>query len=106
MMEPVTEEIYQMLIDNMHITYVPDESTERRIKNEASSGIAYIRKYCDPEADFGPGSRFGQMLCDYVLRAEAGARETFAVDFAGEITAAHLEHEVEQYAGVTGYAET
>ena len=27
------------------------------------------------------------MLCDYVLRAESGALETFTADFAGDITA-------------------
>lgn len=105
-MENVTEEIYQMVLDSLHITYAPDSSTERRIKNEASSGISYIRKYCGPGADFVPGSSSGQMLCDYVLRAEAGALETFAGDFAGDITAAHIEHEVEHYAGAMGYAET
>lgn len=105
-MDNVTEEVYQMILDNLHITYCPDSSTEQRIRNETSSGIAYIRKYCDPDADFTPGSRFGQMLCDYVLRAESGALETFAVDFAGDITAARIEHEAEAYAGAMGYVET
>lgn len=105
-MGTVTEEVYQMILDNLHITYSLDSSAEQRIRNETSSGIAYIRKYCDPGADFAPGSRFGQMLCDYVLRAESGALETFAVDFAGDITAARIEHEAEIYAEVMGYVET
>lgn len=105
-MESVTDEVYQMLLDNLHITYSLDSSTEQRIRNEAASGIAYIRRYCDPGADFSPGSRFGQMLCDYVLRAESGALETFAVDFAGDITAARIEHEAEAYAEAMGYVET
>lgn len=105
-MEGVTEEVYRMLLDNLHITYTPDSATEQRIRNEAASGIAYIRRYCDPGADFSPGSRFGQMLCDYVLRAESGALETFAGDFAGDITAARIEHEAEVYAEAMGYAET
>lgn len=105
-MEQVTDEIFRMLLDNLHITCELDRSAEQRIRNEASSGIAYIRKYCDPGADFAPGSRFGQMLCDYVLRAESGASETFAMDFAGDITAARIEHEAEAYAEAMGYAET
>lgn len=103
-MEEVTDKIYEMILDNLHITYNPDESTKRRIKNETSAGIAYIKKYCSPGADFSPGTRFGQMLCDYVLRAEAGAAETFAVDFAEEIIAARAEYEAEQYAEAMGYA--
>lgn len=101
---PVTDEIYKMLIDNLHITYAPDESTAARLRNEAAAGIAYIKKYCDPAADFGPGTKFGQLLCDYVLRAESGAMETFARDFAGEITAARIESDVAGYAEAMGYA--
>lgn len=103
-MKEVTGKIYKMILDNLHITYTPDESTERRIKNEISAGIAYIKKYCNPCADFSPGTRFGQMLCDYVLRAESGAVETFAVDFAEDITAARAEYEAERYAEAMGYA--
>lgn len=101
---PVTDEIYQMLMDNLHITYTPDESTAARLRNEAATGIAYIKKYCDPAADFTPGTKFGQLLCDYVLRAESGALETFARDFAGEITAARIESDVAGYAEAMGYA--
>lgn len=101
---PVKDEIYQMIIDNLHITYTPDESTAARLRNEAAAGIAYIKKYCDPVADFAPGTKFGQLLCDYVLRAESGALETFARDFAGEITAARIESDVAGYAEAMGYA--
>lgn len=101
---PVTDETYQMLVDNLHITYTPDESTAARLRSEAAAGIAYIKKYCDPAADFSPGTRFGQLLCDYVLRAESGALETFARDFAGEITAARIESDVAGYAEAMGYA--
>ncbi len=105
-MGEVTDKIYKMIIDNLHITYTPDSSTEKRLKNEIGAGIAYIKKYCSPCADFSPGTRFGQMLCDYVLRAESGALETFAEDFAEEITSERAEYEVEQYAEAMGYAET
>lgn len=103
-MEEITGKIYEMVLDNLHNTFTPDESTERRLKNEVSAGIAYLKKYCDPGADFSPGTRFGQLLCDYVLRAESGAAETFAVDFAEEITAARAEYEAERYAEAMGYA--
>lgn len=100
---PVTESIYKMILDNLHITYEPDDSTKNRLENEIAAGMAYIRNYCSPDADFSPGTRFGQMLCDYVLRAEAGALETFAQDFAEDITAAGIETEVEGYAEAMGY---
>lgn len=103
-MEPVKDEVYKMILDNLHATHEVDESSERRIKNEISSGIAYIKKYCNPRADFAPGTQFGQMLFEYVLRAESGAAETFASDFSEEITAARMEHDVKEYAEAMGYA--
>lgn len=105
-MEIISDEIYQMVVDNLHITYTPDISTESRIRNEISSGIAYIRKYCNPGADCMPGTESGQMLCDYVLRAESGALETFAQDFAGEITAGRIDFDTKTYAEAMGYAQT
>lgn len=101
----VKNDVYQMLLDNLHITYEPDGSTKRRIMNEAASGIAYIRKYCNPDADCIPGTLEGQLLCEYVLRAEAGALDTFSKDFAGEITACSIEYEAAKYAEAMGYAE-
>ncbi len=103
-MKTVQDEVYKMIFDNLHITYKVDESTENRLKNEISSGIAYIKKYCNPRADFSPGTQFGQMLCEYVLRAESGELETFADDFSEEITAASIEHEADDYAEAMGYA--
>lgn len=104
-MADVSEEIYQMILDNLHITYTPDNSTVNRIRNEIAAGIIYIQRYCDPDADCGPGTRYGQLLYEYVLRAEAGASETFAQDFAEEITASNIEYETEKYAEAMGYVE-
>ncbi len=95
-----------MILDNLHITYTPDDSTDKRLRNEIASGIAYLRKYCSPDADCRPGTSFGQLLCEYVLRAEAGALDTFAQDFAEEITAANIENEASRYAEAMGYAQT
>lgn len=103
-MEEIADEIYKMILDNLHVTYKPDNFTESRLKNEISAGIAYIKQYCNPDADFSPGTRFGQLLCDYVLRAESGAAETFAMDFAEDITAARMEYEAKRYAEALGYA--
>lgn len=103
-MEQVTDEIYNMILNNLHITYSPDESTEERLMNEIASGIAYIKKYCNPDADFSPGTEYSQMLCDYVLRAESGATETFATDYAGDITADRIKTDVDKYAEAMGYA--
>lgn len=105
-METISEEIYQMILDNLHITYTPDSSTVSRLENEITSGIAYIQKYCDPDAGCSPGTISGQLLCEYVLRAEAGALETFPQDFAEEITALGLETRVSGYAEAMGYAQT
>ncbi|MDD7391200.1 MAG: hypothetical protein PUG60_16390 [Lachnospiraceae bacterium] len=99
----VTDEIYSMILDNLHITYTPDESTSRRIRNETAAGIAYIRKYCSPDADCRPGTEYGQMLCDYVLRAESGALETFAGDYARDITSGRIKADVDEYAEAMGY---
>lgn len=103
-MPNVSDEIFKMILDNLHITYTTDEDTEIRLRNEISAGIAYIQKYCNPSADCSPGTIFGQMLCDYVLRAESGDLETFADDFAEDITAAKIESDTKQYAEAMGYA--
>lgn len=105
-MTDISGEIYQMVLDNLHITYTPDDSTVKRLKNETASGIAYIQKYCSPDADCSPGTVYGQLLCEYVLRAEAGALETFPQDFAEEITALGIESQVSGYAEAMGYAQT
>ena len=102
----IDDGILQMVIDNLHITYTLDESTQRRLQNEIGAGIEYIKKYCDPNADFGCGTESGSLLCDYVLRAEAGAADTFAEDFAVEITGARIKSDVDAYAEAMGYAET
>ena len=99
----VTKDIYKMLLDCLHITYTPDKATESRIYHEAAAGIAYIRKYCDPEAACEKESLEGQLLCDYVLRAEAGDVQSFAKDFANEITAAKAEYDARKYAEAMGY---
>lgn len=99
----MTDEIYEMILHNLHITYTPDADTRKRLENEIEAGIEYIRKYCDPGADCKPGTRYGQMLCDYVLRAESGDLETFSADFAEDITAAKVEFDVEKYAEAMGY---
>lgn len=104
-MGEISEEIYQMILDNLHITYTPDASTVNRLKNEIASGIAYIKKYCNPDADCSPGTQFGQLLNEYVLRAEAGARDTFSEDFSEEITASNVEYEISKYAEAMGYAQ-
>lgn len=104
-MQNVADDVYQMILDNLHITYIPDDSTERRLNNEILSGIAYIKKYCDPSADCMPGTTSGQLLCDYVLRAESGDVETFATDFSDEITGSKIATDVKKYAEAMGYAE-
>lgn len=102
-MAAIQDDVYQMILNNLHITYTPDESTVKRLENEIASGIAYIHKYCSPDADCSPGTVYGQLLCEYVLRAEAGALDTFQQDFAEEITALGIESQVSGYAEAMGY---
>lgn len=99
-------DILQMLKDNLHITYELDDSTERRLWNEAGDGIAYIRKYISPDASCEPGTEYAGLLCEYVLRAESGALDTFAVDFAKDIVAGRIITDVDIYARSRGYDET
>ena len=101
----VSDDIIQMLKDYLHITYTLDESTQRRLENQAANGIAYIRRYCNAAATCEPGTDYAAMLCEYVLRAESGALETFGVDFDKDIREAKMLTEVDRYAEVMGYAE-
>lgn len=100
----MTETIFKMICDNLHITYTLDESTTARLTNEINAGIAYIKRYCNFGASCEPGTLSGQLLCEYVLRAESGALETFAEDFRKEILEARTAVEVEEYAEAMGYA--
>ncbi len=100
----MTETIFKMICDNLHITYTLDESTTARLTNEINAGIAYIKRYCNSGASCEPGTLSGQLLCEYVLRAESGALETFDEDFRKEILEARTAVEVEEYAEAMGYA--
>jgi len=101
----VSDSIIRMVEDNLHITYEPDESTLRRIENETESGIRFIQRFCDPSATCEPGTKFAAMLTEYVLRAEAGALETFEQDYARDIRVGRIETEVADFAEALGYAE-
>lgn len=101
----VSGEIYDMLLECLHITYTPDVATRHRIYHEAAAGIQYIRMYCDPEAPCTPETLSGQLLCDYVLRTEAGDVQSFASDFAQEITAIKAEYDARIYAEAMGYVQ-
>ena len=105
-MNGISEEIYQMLIRALHITYEPDTDTIQRITDEAKAGIEEIQKYGDPDATCIPGTISGRLLCEYVMRAEAGAAETFRTDFAQDILEMHQFADVRRYAEAIGYAET
>ncbi len=99
----MTESIYQMLLDFLHVLQEPDESTVRRITSEGNAGIALIRKYGDPDASCEPGTESGALLCEYVLRAESGAAMTFIQDFAQEVLSLRVETDVREYAEAMGY---
>jgi len=99
----LTEAIYQMILQFLHLTHSLDDASVSRITNEINAGIAYIRRYGDPDATCEPGTESGALLCEYVLRAEAGALSTFAVDFASEILQMKAVSDASKYAAAMGY---
>ena len=101
----ITQTVYNMLLRALHVTYTPDEDTEQRIRAEGEAGKRIINRYADPDADCEPGTRCGQLLCDYVMRAEAGATETFLQDFAQDIVEIKSEYDAMKYAEARGYTE-
>jgi len=101
----ITETVYSMLLRALHVTYTPDDDTEQRIRAEGAAGKDVLNRYADPEADCEPGTRCGQLLCDYVMRAEAGATETFLTDFAQDIVEIKAEYDIRRYAAAKGYTE-
>lgn len=101
----ISFKILQMVTDFLHVTQTPDESTRRRLENEIADGIAYIRDVCDPGATCEPGTEYADLLKEYVLRAESGARDTFAADFSGELLSGNLRKTVGDYAAAMGYGD-
>ena len=101
----MTETIYQMIIEFLHMNHTLDEASVRRIRAETAAGIEYIRRYGDPDAACEPGTESGALLCEYVLRAEAGALSTFATDFAAEIIQLKAITDAGAYAGAMGYGD-
>lgn len=99
------ETTYENLLDFLHVTQTPDESTARRIHNEAEAGLEYLKRYFDPDATYEPGTRGYTLLCEYVLRAESGAVSTFETDFASDLVGGRVENDVKAYAEAMGYAE-
>lgn len=99
----VTQSIFDMILHNLHFTFEPDLATRSRVENEIRDGIAYLRNYCDSDANFEPGGNYAALLKEYVLRAESGAVNTFSADFAKEIRAGRVQFDVEGYAEAMQY---
>ena len=99
----ISDAVYNMLLRKLHVTYTPDEDTAQRIQNEGSAGLQLIRNLCDPDTDCAPGTRCGELLAEYVMRAEAGAAETFLKDFAQDIIELRTEYDVKTYAEAMDY---
>ncbi|MBQ9328938.1 MAG: hypothetical protein IJ225_10480 [Solobacterium sp.] len=90
--------ILEMVKDSLHMSFDLDDSSARRLNNEIGQGIAYIQRYGDPSASCLPGTVTGQLLCEYVLRAESGAVETFYTDFRNDILSLKAESDARAYA--------
>ena len=101
----VSQTIYDMILHELHITFTPDESTRARLQHEIADGMAWIREYCDPDANFEPGGKFAALLKEYVLRAESGAVSTFADDFAKDVRSHRIAFDVEGYAEAMEYGD-
>jgi len=98
------DKILQMVKDNLHITYELDDSSARRLNDEIADGMAYIRRVSDPEASFDHGESGARLLCEYVLRAESGALESFKRDYAPELLSGQIGSSVDAYAEAMDYA--
>lgn len=105
-MEEIKQSIYEMILDDLHITFTPDPATERRLKEKIRDGIAYLKANCDPDPDCEPGGRHAALLKEFVLRADSGAASTFGVDFAKEIRQHRVAFDVDGYAEAMNYADT
>lgn len=99
----MTSRIRTMLYDFLHYTQEPDESSASRIEAEGESGMKLLRSLCSPNLTFTPGSESGQLLCEYVLRCEAGAAAAFQEDFKSDIIRLQSIYLVEGYAEAMGY---
>ena len=97
--------IIEMVKDHLHITHELDDSSRRRLSNTIADGIALIRRRCDPAATCEPGTPYADLLKEYVLYAESGAREIFEKDFSKELTASQIETDVMNYAAAMGYSD-
>lgn len=102
----MTPEILNMVLQFLHVTYDLDHASSARIQNEIDAGMEYLKRYFNSGATFEPGTLSGQYLCEYVLRAESGALETFSADFAQDIAQGRIKVEVDEYAEAKGYVET
>ncbi len=104
-MDEISQELYQMILDDLHITFTPDVPTEHRLKQKILDGIAYLRENCDPNPDCAPGGKHAALLKEFVLRADSGAGSTFAGDFAKEIRQHRVAFDVDGYAEAMQYGD-
>lgn len=101
----VADNVYNGILNFLHVTQTPDTATAARITNEIEEGLEYLERYFDPDATYDPGTRGYALLCEYVLRAESGARDTFETDFRSDIIGGRIETDTARYAEAMGYAE-
>ena len=104
-MDEISQTIYQMILDDLHITFTPDPATERRLKEKIRDGLAYLKENCAPNPDCEPGGRHAALLKEFVLRADSGAASTFGADFAKEIRQHRVAFDVDGYAEAMQYGD-
>lgn len=97
---PVSSTIREMIYDALHLTTMPDASSVRRIDNEITDGIGFVKKYVDGTATCEPGTDYAALLTSYVLYAEAGALDQFRENYASDILSGRLLTEADSFAEV------
>ena len=85
--------------------YEADEDTTSRLTTEIGASIDYLRTYADPTTDFEQGSRMRELLCERVMRAEAGEVESFDKDFKDDVRSISINLQTAEYAAEMGYGD-
>jgi len=99
----VPENVFNMVKRFLQINHQLSESDRQELEDKIASGMAYLHEIADPDATFSPGTVSGQLLCEYVLRAESGATDTFGTDFGADLIQQNASYRTAQYAAAKGY---
>ena len=101
----VSENIFAMVKRFLQISHQLSESDRQELEDKIASGMDYLHEVADPDATFAPGTFSGQLLCEYVLRTESGATDTFGTDFGRDLIQQNMSYRTAKYAEAKGYSD-